>query len=251
MRRKLAAAVMAAALSLALASCSGDDGEGATPAATGDSPGMATATGTGTRTATPVNETVAALLKLSVPQELADGLALGKPGAKVTVAVFEDFQCPHCLRFTALVEPVIVDEYVKTGKVRLEFHNLPILGQESVQAAVAGWCAGAQNKFWAYHEKLFMVQAEAGQATSEKLEVGRFSQQSLQGYAGEVGLDRAAFDACYTSEVAVEQVRADVRQAQSLGLRGTPSFVLNGQPLAASPATVAAWRKVLDEALAR
>lgn len=205
----------------------------------------------GTTTTTAVNGMVAALQKLDAPPELASGLVLGKPDARVTLAVFEDFQCPHCLRFTALIEPALVDEHVKTGKVRLEFHNLAFLGPESVQAALAAWCAGEQNRFWPYQEKLFMVQAEAGQATSEKLDVGRFSDVKLQEYAIGIGLDQAAFDACYSSDAAAEAVRSGLRQAQTLGLRGTPSFVLDGQPLAASPASLAEWRKLLNEALAK
>lgn len=228
---------------LALVAACGDDGDDPGTEPTQRSPGTATAT--------PGNEIVAALQKLDAPLELADGLALGRPEAKVTLAVFEDFQCPHCLRFTALIEPAIVEEYVKPGKVRLEFRNLPFLGPESVQAALAAWCAGEQNQFWPYQEKLFMVQAEAGQATSEKLDVGRYSTEKLQEHASALGLDRAAFDACYTSEAAAEGVRTGLREAQSLGLRGTPSFVIDGQPLADSPASLAVWRKVLDEALAK
>lgn len=238
----LAGALVPMVLALLAAAC-GDDGDDPGTEPTRRSPGTATAT--------PGNEIVAALRKLDAPLELADGLALGRPEAKVTLAVFEDFQCPHCLRFTALIEPSIVEEYVKPGKVRLEFRNLPFLGPESVQAALAAWCAGEQNQFWPYQEKLFMVQAEAGQATSEKLDVGRYSTEKLQEHASALGLDRAAFDACYTSEAAAEGVRGGLREAQSLGLRGTPSFVIDGQPLADSPASLAVWRKVLDEALAK
>ncbi len=194
---------------------------------------------------------MAALDRHVVPPELVDGFALGKTGAKLTLAVFEDFQCPFCLRYSALFEPAIVDDYVRTGKVRLEFHQYPIIGQESLQAAVASWCAGQQNRFWQYHKKLYMIQAEAGQLAQEKVEVGRFSEANLRAYAVAVGLAAGQFDACYVSEGALEAVRADIRQAQALGLRGTPSFVLNGKPLASgSPATVAAWRKLLDDALA-
>ena len=182
---------------------------------------------------------------------MVDGSTLGRKDAKLTLAVFEDFQCPYCLRYSALFEPALVDDYVRTGKIRLEFHQLPILGDESVQAAVASWCAGQQGQFWAYHKKLFMVEAEADQLTVEKVGIGRFSAANLQSFAAGLGLDAAAFEACSNSGAAIEAVRADVRQAQSLGLRGTPSFVMNGTPLASgAPATAAAWRKLLDDALA-
>lgn len=225
-----------------LVSCGGDSPSSKEPART---------TPSRTATATPTSGIAAALENLDLPLDLASGLSLGKQDAPVTIAVFEDFQCPHCLRYTALIEPAIIDEYVTPGRVRLEFHNLSFLGPESVQAALAAWCAGEQDQFWPYHKQLFLVQAEAGQATSEKLDVGRFSDTALRQYAADLGLDTAAFEACYSSTAAAEGVRADLRQAQSLGLRGTPSFVINGQPLATSPSSLAEWRKFLDQALAK
>jgi len=232
----------ASALSFMTTACGGDNSV----------PASASSPTTGSIAATPsANAVVAALQKHEAPPDLIDGFSLGKKDASVTLAVFEDFQCPHCLRYTALFEPAIVDEYVKAGKVRVEFHQLPILGDESVQAATASWCAGQQGQFWSYHRKLFLLQAEADQLTAEKIGVGRFSAASLKAVAAGLGVDPVQFDACYGGDAAMEAVRADVRQAQALGLRGTPSFVLNGKPLASgSPATIAGWRKLLDDALA-
>ncbi len=234
-------------VALAAVACGGG-GSDATPTRASSGTG-ATSTAT-SRSAAAGNEAVAALQKLAVPAGMADGMALGKAGTPATLTIFEDFQCPYCLRFTADFEGLIFDEYVKPGKLRVEFRNLPILGPESEVAAAAAWCAGQQNQFWAYEKKLFLVEAEAGQLTSEKIGVGRFATDQLKAAADDVGLDRAKFDACIVSGAASAAVNDDVRQARSIGLRGTPSFLVNGQPLADTPATAAAWRKVLDSAVA-
>lgn len=85
--------------------------------------------------------------------------------------------------------------------------------------------------------------------TAEKLNVGRFSAENLQRYAAEESLDGAAFAACLGSQTAVDKVTGQLREATALGLRGTPSFLLNGQPVTKPPATPAEWRSFLDEQL--
>lgn len=100
---------------------------------------------------------------LEFPADLVDGQAIGEPDARITLTAFEDFQCPFCLRFTLLNEPVIIEEYVLTGKVRFEFKHFPILGDESGAAAIAGSCAADQGRFWALHRRLFLAQLDAGQ----------------------------------------------------------------------------------------
>lgn len=183
-----------------------------------------------------------------LPLDLADGMKLGKADAPIRLTVFADFQCPFCLQFTGGDEITIIDEFVKTGKVQLEYQNLPILGAESVRAAIAGMCAADQNKFWPYHNKLFLVQAEAGQLDNEKLNVGRLSDENLKKYAAEVGLDTQQFDRCLDSSQHLDEVTEQQRTANSFGIRGTPGFLVNGQPLGAgAPANMDAWRSLFQQ----
>ena len=91
----------------------------------------------------------------SLSAQRQDGLSLGSASAPLELEVFEDFQCPYCIRFTATVEPVIVDEFVATGKVRLVFRNNPILGLESELAARATVCAAEQGHGWDFALALF------------------------------------------------------------------------------------------------
>ncbi len=71
------------------------------------------------------------------PTQLANGYSLGDSGARVTVDVWADFQCPYCRLFTLMVEPQIVTTYVQAHRARLVFHDLAFLGEESRWAAVA------------------------------------------------------------------------------------------------------------------
>lgn len=183
----------------------------------------------------------------SLPTDLADGKSLGSPDAPVVLTEFADFQCPFCLRYAVEDEPMIIDEYVATGKVRLEFRSKPILGQESVRAAAAAECAAEQDKFWEYHNRLFRVQAAAGQLSNEKTNNGRFSDDNLAKYAGEVGLDTTAFTACLNSSATNDKVAADDLAATQLGISSTPSFLINGQPLGGTPRDLDAWRSILDQ----
>jgi protein-disulfide isomerase len=169
------------------------------------------------------------------------------------MTTFEDFQCPFCLQYTAEQEPGIIEEFVKSGQVRLEFKHFPILGQqnESLRAARASVCMAEQDRFWDYQNKLFLVQAEAGQFENERVDVGRFSEGNLRDYAEELGADMAAYDICFSDPASLEKVQADLAEAQSYGIQGTPGFVLNGRPLAGgSPNTIDGWRTVFDQVLA-
>lgn len=245
LRRTLAVAALATALGAALfaTACGGDDDDtgatgGASPAATAPR-----------ATATPTGDPAAAFRSLDVPLQMADGYALGSASAKVTLVVFEDFQCPHCLNWTLTIEPTIVKDYVATGKVRLEFRNFPILGEESGAAALGAQCAADQNKFWPYQKKLFLVEYDAGQLKNEKTQAGRFSAENLVKYAGDVGLDAAAFTTCLGAPDTGTKVAAHLRNARDLGLRGTPSFLIGDQPVANPPGDAAGWKSFLDDAL--
>lgn len=190
----------------------------------------------------------------NLPLDLANGTKLGKDDAPIKLTEFADYQCPFCLQFAAEQEPELIEKFVKTGKVQLIYRNNPILGKngESVRAAVAGYCAADENKFWQYHNKLFTVQAEAGQSPSnERIDVGRFSDTNLKKYADEIGLDRTKFDSCLGSPDTLAKVTEDKRLADQNGITGTPGFLVNGQRLGTgTPANIDAWQQIFDAVLA-
>ena len=184
------------------------------------------------------------------PYDMANGFKVGKDDAPLKITEYEDFQCPFCLNYSGNEEPAVINEYVKTGKVQIIFANLPFLGQESLSAAKASVCAADQNKFWQLHNRLFVTQAEAGQATNEKKDVGRFSEGKLKDYANELGMDMTKFNACYSDEKTLAAVQQSVQDANSFGFRSTPSFLFNDTPFGSgSPGSIEGWRTAIDSAL--
>jgi protein-disulfide isomerase len=188
------------------------------------------------------------------PFDKANGVKVGDDNAPLKLTEFEDFQCPFCLKYTSTQEPTLIKEYVQTGKMQITYQNLPLLGAESVKAATAGMCAADQggDKFWRLHNLLFLTEAQAGQADTEHNDVGRFSDGNLKGFAQQVGLDMARFNACYDSPAdKVTEITNQQRQAQSFGLTGTPGFLINGSPFGngGAPNSLDDWRTQLDSIL--
>jgi protein-disulfide isomerase len=181
------------------------------------------------------------------PTELADGFSLGAADAPVVVEVWEDFQCPHCQRFSLEVKPALVERYVQTGDARLVFRNLPFLGDESQWAAVAGSLAADQNAFWPFHDYLF--ENFAGSQS------GAFHLDRLLEMGEAVGLDMAAFREGLVLENArarFARIEAEAyADAYAQGINATPTVVVNGTPVASPDlATVAAAIEAAKAAMA-
>lgn len=146
---------------------------------------------------------------------------MGDPNAPVTVYEYADFQCPACGAFTRQYKPRIEEDYVKTGKVHFVFKNFAFLGQESVWAAEAAYCAAEQGGFWAYHDKLFANQRGENR--------GAFSKANLIRFARELGLKTEDFQICLDSGRYRQKVQDDLREGQERGVNSTPSFLVNGE----------------------
>ncbi|MEZ4864312.1 MAG: thioredoxin domain-containing protein [Caldilineaceae bacterium] len=166
-----------------------------------------------------------------VPAAWINGMSLGNPDAAVTVAAYEDFLCPHCREWTESVEPQLFTDYIKTGKVRFEYHTFPLSGflPGSDMAALAANCAADQGSFWPYHDRLFAAQSQ-GQAG--------FTIDKLSSYAGELNLNERDFTACMSSLKYRSAVDAAVQQGIAAGVQGTPSIFVNGQSVQSDYPTI-------------
>lgn len=169
----------------------------------------------------------------------------GNADAAVTIIEYSDFQCPYCSRWVQETYPSLVKDYIDTGKVRIEFRDFPLsnLHPNAMAAAVASRCAAEQNNYWAMHDKLFAMQDTwSGQS-------GADAAKSFSSYAGEIGLDTAAFDACLGSGKYDESIAQDMQQGQADGVSGTPSFLINGT-LVVGAQPLSTFRQALDTLLA-
>lgn len=172
--------------------------------------------------ADPQNGAYAELAKLA-RREAKDPLAVGRADAPVVLIEYADFLCGYCGKFARDTEPELIKKYVDKGVLRIEWRNFPIFGQASEDSARAAWAAGQQGRFWEFHS--------AAYAEGEK-EKG-FSKSRLRELAKQAGvpdLDRFARD--LDSEAAKASVSRDQEEAYGLGATSTPSFLVNGRPIA-------------------
>lgn len=181
-----------------------------------------------------------------LPIEMQNGTKLGSDDAPVKLVQFEDFQCPHCLTYTLNIEPFLVEEFVKAGLLQIEFRHYPVVGRESVTAAVASECAAEQNRMFEYANRLFAKQAEGDFYPDQ----GVFSEENLVEIARELGLNTDEFAACQARPDALSPVARGQSAAQAYGFRGTPNFVINDLPVQAPPQTIEGWREMIEEAIA-
>jgi len=178
----------------------------------------------------------------------ADGTALGDPNAPVLIEVWEDFQCPACKSFSENVEPLVVQNYVETGKVRYVYRHFPFLDDQAVtkesdQAANASMCAAEQGRFWDYHDMLF--------ANWNGENAGAYSDKRLVAFAESLGLDMQKFSACFEANRYKDQIEKDRADGTKAGVTGTPSVFVNGKII--SPGFVPSYDEIaraVDEALA-
>jgi protein-disulfide isomerase len=124
------------------------------------------------------------------------------------------------------------------GKIRHVFKDFPLDFHGGARpAAEAARCAASAGRFWEYHDLLFVAQPA-------------FSRNDLLTYARRLDLDLAPFAACLDSGRFRKAVSRDVEEGHALGVRGTPTFFINGQRLVgAQPAE--AFREAIERALAR
>lgn len=152
-----------------------------------------------------------------------DPYAFGSVDADIVIVEYADYRCGYCALWATTVKPAL-KEHIEDGRVRLEFRDMPVLGEESVTASVAARAAGQQGKFAEYQEALFSRTTEA--ATSGAGHPS-FDEESLIEVASEVGVaDMNAFREALGSEEIRAEVLALREHNAQLGISGTPFFIV-------------------------
>jgi protein-disulfide isomerase len=147
--------------------------------------------------------------------EVSDQPTIGPANAPLTVVEFADYECPYSKDASSTVRTLAA----KFGdKVRVIYRDYPIdsIHPRAKEAAIAGECAREQDKFWAYHDRLYQNSPALNHA-------------DLIRYARESGLDEAQFSQCLVAERYKDKVEKDTADALALGVSGTPVFFFNGQ----------------------
>ena len=161
--------------------------------------------------------------------------SIGPENAPITIVEFSDYQCPFCRRWHEDVYQPLLNAY--PGKIKLVYRQLPLtsIHPDAFPAAEAAMCAGDQNAYWPFHDKLF---------SNDSLGSAAYTQ-----YAQDLALDMTAFESCITERKYQEAVQADLDFAVNLGVRSTPTFFINGLAVVgAQPLDV--FKQVIDKELA-
>jgi protein-disulfide isomerase len=183
----------------------------------------------------------------------ADDRTLGNPNAKVTVIMYEDFQCPFCGAISGLdmnspviqslkqrdpswtpTFPGIQKDFIDKGSVQFVYRDFPFLGAESFQAAAAARCAGDQGKFWEYHDYLY------GHQNGEN--EGSFSDPKLKSFSMTLGLNTKDFNTCLDGGKYTQAVLESKSEASAAGITGTPKgFILKNGKIVSTIEGAESW----------
>ncbi len=171
---------------------------------------------------------------------------IGNPNAPVTIAYWYDYQCPFCQRHEQQVMPLMIKEYVDTGKAKIVFKDYAFLGEDSISVALverAVWEA-APDKFYAWHKMIFDNQGSENGGWAKKANILKLSKTIP-------GLDVAKVEALITSKEKEykDGMQADQSEGSIYGVTGTPAFI-TGKHLVMGAQPYVQIKAAIDQALA-
>lgn len=174
-------------------------------------------------------------------------MVLGADDAPVTLYEWTDYTCPYCGVFNRETLPDLIEEYVDSGKVRIELHDVTYIGPQAEDAATAARAAGLQDRYFDY---LFAVYELGANDNNPDL-----SRNALFEIASNLGLDLTQFESDFDSEELRQGVQLKTQLAQSLGVSGVPFFLatetgsLEGAGSLNGAHPIEQFRVLLDEQL--
>jgi protein-disulfide isomerase len=148
----------------------------------------------------------------------AESPDIGSPDAPVTIVAFSDYRCPYCRQLSANLQRLLEEH---PDRIRVTYRHLA-LTPESRTMSQAALCAGDQGRFADYHHLVFGTTGVTVDA--------------LPRLAEQLGLDRAAFRECTTTNRHAARIDQDIREGERLDIQMTPTFFINGKRIVGSPA---------------
>jgi len=184
-------------------------------------------------------------LLAGIPQS---GTTLGSPNAPVKLVEYADLQCPYCGVWARDVFPAIVRQYVRTGKLQIEYRGMAFVGDDSVKALRTALATAPQGRFWHTTDLFFRNQGTEN--------TGWVSDSLVSGVLAAVpGLDTARAVSERDSAAVTSLLQRSQSQAQAAGVSSTPSFEIGvkGGPLnriAVEALDVPTFKAIIDDHLA-
>jgi protein-disulfide isomerase len=179
---------------------------------------VATGTGGGSKNAATTTSTRAAPSGSLFAGIRQRGFELGKASAPNTLLVFEDPQCPYCRQWNEQALPAVVRDYVRTGRVKLDYRGIEIIGPNSLLGLRANYAAGEQNKLWNMSQALYDRQGEENS--------GWITDAVIRDAATAAHANAAKLLAAMKTTAVTQAIAVATQEAQQIRLQGTPTFVL-------------------------
>ena len=173
-----------------------------------------TTTSTQTQTTPAAKSTFA-----GVPQV---GDTLGKASAPVTLTVYEDPQCPFCRQWNIDTLPTVVENYIRTGRMKLVYRGIDIVGPNSLPGLRAIYAAGEQKKLWSMVEELYQHQGEENS--------GWITPALIRSSALAIGADPDKLVAAAKTAAVTAKLTEAAKEANANAIQGTPTFVVSRPP---------------------
>ena len=165
----------------------------------------------------------------------------GSQSAPVVLIDMSDYACPYCAEFSLKTYPALDREYVQTGKVLFKYIPFVVGSfRHGEQATRAAECAADQGQFWLMSDRIYSTQTEWKR--------GNAIDAQMAALAGTIPIDSAQFSACYVERRTEPRTERANELVNSIGLRVTPSFLVNGHPVQGA-LPLAEFRKQIETAL--
>lgn len=161
------------------------------------------------------------------------------PSSKVTLVEFGDYECPACVVYHPFVKQVLTEF---SGKVNYVFRNYPLsYHQKALVASYAVEAAGLQDKFWQMHDKVFESSEEWVNSTN--------TEETLLGYAKELGIDIEKFKNDIESDFVKNRIKSNINDGDLVKLDSTPTFYVNGVKMERLNGSYLDFKSVIQKAL--
>lgn len=154
--------------------------------------------------------------------DAANGSAISfDNGAVTTIDVWEDPQCPVCKLFED-ANGEYIESLIRDKKATVRYHVLSFLGDESVRAANASFCAADEGQYLDFHKAIYAVQSPVENS-------GFWSNETLVNMGKKIGISSAKFETCVNKGSKVDLVQAHYDSMSKYGVQGTPTVFINGK----------------------
>lgn len=165
------------------------------------------------------------------PISMKDVPVRGSANPPITLLEFADYECMYCQQMQPTLEKL---EKEFKGRIAFGYKDYPLpMHPNAEKAAEAARCAGAQGRYWDYHDLLFSTK--------------QVDPPALNTAARTLKLDTSAFDTCLDSGAMAEAVKQQAAEAQALGVQGTPTMLVNGRAVSGAPSYESVRAVILEE----